>query len=65
MDFQEAYHKAETWADMEKVLDTLSDNAQIELMNSLQIVKNMTGLDMRQDFMLGLLKSMVKHKLSE
>lgn len=58
--FQEGYRTAKTWAELEEVIKhTLSAIDIRDLIDGLKQVKFFTGLDMRQDFLLGLLKSLL------
>jgi hypothetical protein len=59
-EFAEAYKKAKTWEDADKALDHLSFDELRNLVRSLEVVKEAMGLDMRQDFYLGIMKSRVK-----
>ena len=59
--FLQAYRKAKTWADLDKVYQALSIDSQKDLINALEMVKSYTGLDMRQDFLLNCMKSYVRY----
>ena len=57
--FQEAYIKSKTWADLENAThNLLTQEQRLELMKSMTIVKEATGLDMRQNFFLGVLRGL-------
>ena len=60
--FKTAYSKAKTWGDLDNAIkETLTPSKMISLRDSLRIVKISTGLDMRQDFFLGILESYIKY----
>lgn len=54
--FKEKYKKAKVWADLDEAMKELTPNECKELHKSLEVTKKATGLDMRQDFLLGLLR---------
>ena len=62
-EFKTAYGKSKTWADLE---NAINENLTVEQMKELiaahELVKKSTGLDMRQDFTLGILKGILKMK---
>lgn len=60
-EFKEAYSKAKVWADLDAPVDGLSHEQKTNLVTALSLVKEFTGLDMRQDFLLGVLKSVLKY----
>lgn len=50
-----------TWKDLDDVIDNnLNLHGIIKLSKSLQSTKDFTGIDMRQDFLLGILKARIK-----
>jgi len=56
-DFKEDYIKSKVWADLDTAIDNNLVPSEIaKLMSSLETVKEYTGIDMRQDFLLGVLK---------
>ncbi len=59
--FKEAYNKGKVWADLDRAIeDHLGAYGVARLRRGLEVVKLYTGLDMRQDFLLGLLRSIMK-----
>ena len=63
--FKQDYVKAETWAGMEKAIKLHLTHADAQaLVDAMEIVKHYTGLDMRQDWLKNLLKSMMTHNSS-
>ena len=64
--FQEAYHKAKVLKDMDEAIDNhLSADDMRHLISCLDVVKEATGLDMRQDYLLGVLKAKNRYELSQ
>ena len=62
--FKQAYIQAETWAGLENAIKKYLHRHDAEnLVKSLETVKKLTGIDMRQDFLLGMLKSMLANDL--
>lgn len=53
--FKEAYRKAEIWAEGEAAIELLSKEERNKLYNALVTVKAYMGIDMRQDFYLGIM----------
>jgi hypothetical protein len=59
--FKEAYHKAKTWKELEEAIkEHLTEDEVKNMIRCMNVVKESTGLDMRQDFLLGILKSIDK-----
>jgi hypothetical protein len=56
--FYADYSRGRTWADADRALEAhLTHEQQVELRDSLETVKELTGLDGRQSFLLGILRS--------
>ena len=55
--FKEAYNKAKTWADLDRVLDNTSESDLRKMRDAMKLVDCTTGLDMRQEFLLGCLNA--------
>ena len=64
MDFKEMYDKSKVWADMDRAVEELQPNEIKALASALKLVKKMTGLDMRQDFLLGVLNAQIKYQIA-
>jgi len=60
-----AYQVAKTWEDADKIIASMTTEQVIELRNALETTKEYTGLDMRQDFFLTLLRSEVDKRASK
>lgn len=60
-EFLAQYAKAKVWADLDDLVKQLDLPGARVLCDSLQTVKDYTGLDMRQEFLLGVLNSMLKY----
>lgn len=52
-EFKELYNKGKTWGDLEKTIDELTFEQIKNLALHLEETKKWTGLDMRQQFLLG------------
>lgn len=50
--FKKMYKEASVWKDLDNAIATLSNDEVSVLRDALQVVKNFTDLDMRQDFLL-------------
>lgn len=61
-EFKEQYERAKTWKDLDEVLtnNIKSKEEAKQLKDAMQTVRDTTGLDMRQDFMFGILKGMIR-----
>ena len=59
MTFKEIYTAAKTFGDLDRAIDTLSDNAMHEMIGSMMVVESTTGLDMKQEATLKALKATV------
>ena len=60
-EFLPKYAKCKTWADLDELIDQLAYHNQSELREALQTVKTFTGLDMRQEFLLGILRGKLRY----
>ncbi len=59
---KKGFEKAKTWADANKVIAKMSVNQVIEMRDALETTSKYSGLDMRQDFILTLLKYEVENR---
>ena len=59
MTFKEMYDAAKTYGEIDKSIETLSDNAMHEMIGSMMVVASTTGLDMKQEAVLTMLKTAV------
>jgi len=55
-EFKEGYEKSKTWKDADELCQTLTARQHHELYEALKVVKAYMGLDMRQDFYMGILR---------
>jgi len=63
-DFIKAYSKSKTWADLDNAIDkNLKPSEMVNLRSALEVVKEYVGIDMRQDFLLGILSSRIDNGL--
>jgi len=61
-EFYKTYIKSKTWGELEdNIKENLTPSDILKLSESMDIVKKFTGLDMRQDFLLGILKAVIKY----
>ncbi|MHC4293934.1 MAG: hypothetical protein ACYSTX_06525 [Planctomycetota bacterium] len=64
--FKEAYVKAKTWKELEEAIkENLTEDEVKNMIRCMGVVKESTGLDMRQDFLLGILKSIDKWEIKK
>jgi len=59
-EFRDLYRKAKTWADLDEVWGNLVPRELQELQSALQVTKDYTGLDMRQEFLLNCINGYLK-----
>jgi len=64
-EYRKKYRYCDTWGDLDKLNDRLTPEQMKDLMNSLEEVNNYTGLDMRQEHLLGCLKALKKQPCHE
>lgn len=64
-EFKKLYMTAKVWSDMDDAIDKLTAADRQHLAACLEIVKEYTGLDMRQDFTLGVLRARIVKGLVE
>jgi len=64
-EFKELYTKSRTYGDLDRVIDTMSDNALIEMRNSMKIVQDTTGLDMKQETLLMMVTTKLNYTVKE
>ena len=62
MQIKKGFEEAKTWADANKVIARMSVNQVIEMRNALETTSKYSDLDMRQDFILTLLKHEVEER---
>jgi hypothetical protein len=56
-EFKERYGKADTWGDLNNVLAQLTKEQKKELYDTVKKAKEMIGVTMRDEFLLGTLKA--------
>ncbi|MCK9599730.1 MAG: hypothetical protein PHI12_07935 [Dehalococcoidales bacterium] len=61
-EFQKEYYAGKTWGDASKLVDKMSDENVRELKDAMIVVQKYTGLDMRQEFFLGMLRAEEKNR---
>ena len=64
-EFNEIYSKAKVWADFDPLLEKTDIITLHKLSDALELIKDYTGIDMRQDFLLGNIKGHIKHHRGE
>jgi hypothetical protein len=64
-EFKDLYTKAITYKDMDKAIETLSDNAIYEMIGCMKAVDDTTGLDLKQSALLVMMQTMMKYREDE
>lgn len=63
MSFKTKYEAAKTYGDLNRVIDDLSDNAIYEMIGSMKVVADTTGLDMKQEATLTMLQTIIQQRV--
>lgn len=59
-EFRKAFRDGKSWKDAEDAIRALSNSQRVSLRDALKITEEYTGLDMRQEFFLGLLRAITR-----
>lgn len=58
-EFKEEYKEAKTWGDCDRLLEKLTKAQLISFVKAHEVVKELTGLDMRQEWYVGSAKAIL------
>lgn len=61
-EFHKKFLKGELWIDAENLIKELTPEQRSKIIEALETTKEWMGIDMREEFYLGLMKSMKKEK---